>query len=341
MNRKIKFAFTATILLAICVALFGCSNSSTPSGGSAPAAAPVPASGGTSGIQVAFVTNNASDYWTIARKGVEAADKEMGTNTQFVMPGDGTAATQKQMVDDLIAKGTTAIAISPVDPANQTPWLNEVAGKAALITQDSDAAASKRLMYIGTDNHAAGLMAGGLIKSALGPAGGKIVLFVGKSDAQNAKDRIQGIRDALAGSNITILDVRTDDADHGRAKSNAADELVKNPDLAAEVGIWSYNGPAILSAVTDANKIGKVKIVCFDEEDNTLAGIKAGSIYATVVQSPYQFGYQGTKILYALAKGDKSMIPASKTDYIPTRAINKSNVDAFKAQLDKLRGRSS
>lgn len=290
--------------------------------------------------QVAFVTNNPSDYWTIAHKGVDAAAKELpNLDIQFVMPADGTAATQKSMVDDLIAKGVKAIAISPVDPKNQTPWLNDISQKAIVITQDSDAPDSKRVLYIGTDNHAAGIMAGKLIKEAVGPAGGKIMLFVGKRDAQNAHDREQGIRDELKGSNITIVDVRTDDTDHARAKSNAADALVSNPDLVAEVGLWSYNGPGILSAVKDANKIGKVKIVCFDEEDATLGGVKDGSIYATVVQQPYEFGYQGIKILDSLLKGDKSVIPAGGAKFIETQAIKQDNVDEFKAKLDKLRGR--
>ena len=42
----------------------------------------------------------------------------------------------------------------------------------------------------------------------------------------------------------------------------------------ASSGLWSYNGPAILNAVKDAGKIGQIKIVCFDEEDETLAGVK-------------------------------------------------------------------
>ena len=69
-----------------------------------------------------------------------------------------------------------------------------------------------RVCYIGTDNVAAGRQAGQLIREAI-PEGGSIMLFVGKLDAQNAQERIQGIREALAGSNIRIIDVRTDDAD--------------------------------------------------------------------------------------------------------------------------------
>ena len=63
------------------------------------------------------------------------------------------------------------------------------------------------------------------------------MLFVGKRDAQNAQERIQGIREALAGSGIDIIDVRTDDVDDVRAKSNAADTLVRYPDVKALVGV--------------------------------------------------------------------------------------------------------
>jgi ribose transport system substrate-binding protein len=289
------------------------------------------------GSNVAFVTNGASDYWVLAHAGVDAAQTKLGpnVNVQFVMPADGTAATQKQEVDDLLANGVKAIAISPIDPANQTSWLNSVASKAALITQDSDAPQSSRLCYLGTDNHAAGVEAGELIKQALGPQGGKVMLFVGNRSAQNAHDREQGIRDALAHSNVTVVDVRTDDGDHARAKSNAADALVANPDLAAEVGLWSYNGPAILSAVEDAHKVGKVKIICFDQEKPTLAGVQAGAIYATVVQQPFEFGYKSAMLLAQLAKGDKTGLPKGGIEYVPTEVVNDSNVAAYIVQMNK------
>jgi ribose transport system substrate-binding protein len=288
--------------------------------------------------KLAFVTNNASDYWTICHKGTDAAAKELGNvDVQFIMPSDGTAATQKQDVEDLLAKGVKGIAISPVDPKNETPDINKWSSQTNLITSDSDAAASNRLCYIGTDNHAAGMMAGDLVKKAL-PNGGKIMVFVGKSDAQNAMDRISGLREALKGSKVQVLDVRTDDADHARAKQNAADVLTNTPDIAGLVGIWSYNGPAIASAVKEAGKIGKVQVVCFDTDPGTPEGIKDGTIFATVVQDPYTFGYNSIKLLAALAKGDKSGIPANKLLIVPNQAINKDNLDAFQAEQKKKMG---
>src|SRR5512132_2164501 len=109
--------------------------------------------------RLAFITNNAADFWTIARKGTEKADAELADVTVEFRLGDGTAAAQKRIVDDLLAKGVEGIAISPVDPVNQTAMLDEVAQKAIVFTHDSDAPDSKRECYVGTDNVAAGRQA--------------------------------------------------------------------------------------------------------------------------------------------------------------------------------------
>ena len=294
---------------------------------------------GGSAKKLAFTTNNASDFWTIARRGCEKADAELNdVSVEFRIPADGTAAEQKRIADDLLAKGIDGIAISPVDPENQTQLINDVAKQTLVFTHDSDAPKSERACYVGTDNVAAGREAGGLIKDAI-PQGGKIMLFVGKTDARNAQERLQGIREALQGSNIQIIDVRTDDTDRVRAKSNVSDTLVKYQDVVGLVGLWSYNGPAILNAVRDAGKVGQVKIVAFDEEDETLAGVKEGAIYGTVVQQPYEFGYRAIKMMAQVQAGDKSAIPPSKQVFIPTLTIKRDSVEEFTKKVNGLRGR--
>ena len=288
--------------------------------------------------RLAFVTNNAADFWTIARKGTEQADAELAGATVEFRLGDGTAAAQKRIVDDLLAKGVDGIAISPVDPANQTGMLNDAARQTVVFTHDSDAPDSRRECYVGTDNVAAGREAGGLIREAL-PQGSRIAVFVGKLDARNAQERLQGIKEAIAGSTISIIDVRTDDTDQVRAKANVSEMLVSHPDVAALVGLWSYNGPAILSAVRDAGRIGQVKIIAFDEDDETLTGVKSGAIMGTVVQQPYEFGYRSMTLLAKALDGDRSGIPASHQVFIPTQVIRQNNVDEFRTKLAKLRGR--
>ncbi len=341
--KTLHFALSGALLM---LPLVGCNSSSAPAGDNAAPAAPTSgtsadnsAAGSPGGktLKLAFVTNNPSEYWTVARRGVEKADKELeNVSVEFKLPATGTSAEQTQLVDDLLAKGIQGMAISPVDPANQTDFLNKAAKQTLVFTQDSDAPKSQRACYIGTDNVAAGRQAGELLKKSL-PNGGKVMVFVGKKDAQNAAERIQGLKEAISGTKIQVLDVRTDDTDRAKAKSNVSDALVKYPDLAACVGIWSYNGPAILGAIKDAGKIGKVKIVCFDDETDTLAGIKSGAIDATVVQQPFEFGYRSIINMNKYLNGDKSVVPAAKQIFVPTKAVTKADVAAYTAEMTKMR----
>ena len=335
--------FVAALAVSI-VSLVGCGSGDKASdAGATGGATTTGTTGGTAStgkhVKLAFVTNNVSDYWAVAKKGVDKAVAEDGdVEVDFRMPKPPEAADQKTIVDDELTKQVQGIAISPKDAANQTELLNNAASKALLITQDSDAPNTNRVCYIGTDNHAAGVKLGGLIKKAL-PQGGKIALFVGSLDAQNAKDRIGGIEDALKGSNVTIVDKRTDEADHAKAKTNATDMMTKVPDIAALVGIWSYNGPAIYSAVQDQNKVGKVKILCFDSEDGTLKGLEAGAITATIVQQPFQFGYDCVKKMAAYIRGDKTVFPANKQAIVDTDVLTPDNVKKFEADFAKLTGK--
>jgi ribose transport system substrate-binding protein len=295
-------------------------------------------SGSKKPVTVAFVTNNPSDFWQIARAGIRKAESDLGVTCDFQMPPDGTAADQQRIVEALMAKGVQGMAISPNDPANQTDMLNKIAAQMPLITQDSDAPKSNRIAYVGTNNYKAGVEAGKLIKEVL-PNGGKIMLFVGRIDAQNALERANGIKDTLKDSKVEVLDIRTDGTDRAKAKSNVEDTIARTPDIACLVGLWSYNTPAIISAVKDAGKAGRIPIVGFDEEDDTLQGVVDGNVYATVVQQPYQFGYQSVKILTALARGEDAGIPANKVIEVPVKVIRKDGVQAFWDELKKLRGK--
>ena len=229
---------------------------------------------------IAFVVNVPADFWVIARRGLEKAASELPNyDVQMYVPGEMSAAAQKRVMEDLLAKNVAAMTISPVNPDNSTEILNQVASKAVLFTVDGDAPKSNRIMYIGTDNTAAGRSHGELIKKAL-PNGGKIVLFVGTMDAANSQERVKGIKEALDGSKIEILDIRTDGGDQAKAKANVEDTLTKYPNIDLLSGLWAYNTPQIYNAVKAAGKEGKVKIVGFDEDQQTLKGIAEGVIEA-------------------------------------------------------------
>lgn len=289
---------------------------------------------------VAFITNTESEFWKLVRKGCEKADAEMtDVEVAFKIPFTGEAKDQNKLIREALERHADAIAVSPVDPVAQKKVLNEMAQRVPLITQDSDAPDSDRLFYLGANNRAAGRQAGELLKKAL-PNGGKVMVFVGKREVQNVQERFAGLKEALQGSKLEVLDLITDENDHTKAKDNVTQTLEQHPDIAGLVGLWSYNGPAILTAVKNAKKVGKVKIVCFDDEQETLDGIKEGAIYATVAQQPYEYGYQTVQVLSKLAKGDKSVIPADKMLFIPTIVVESKNLEAYRNKMNQLLGKS-
>lgn len=311
--------------------------------------------------KIAFISNNTFEFWTYAKRGTEQGAKEFNVDVEFYMPPHAKAEEQHDAIEDFMAKGVKGIAISPNDAVNQAEFLNRIAEQVPLITQDSDLPpGSKRLCYIGTDNYLAGKAAGQLVKEAA-PDGGKIVIYVGKLDAQNAVDRRRGLLDELAGEKdahaeelkkgaypipfgkYTLLDTMTDDAKDEKCQANVQDTLAKHADVRCLIGLWSYNAPAILNALNQAVTIGKIQkgqiaLVGFDENDSTLQGVAEGIIYGTVVQQPYQFGYEAVRLLSHLARGDRSVLPANGIDYIPHLIIKKDNVEDFRSKLKKLKG---
>lgn len=284
---------------------------------------------------LALVTNAAADFWTIARRGVEKAQREHPDYAMdVIVTGQATAAEQRRELDNLLTTGIAGVSISAIDPKNSTEVFNRVAARAVLFTTDSDAPNSNRVAYIGTDNVAAGRQAGEEIKKAL-PNGGKVVMFVGTLDADNARERVQGIRETLNGTPITIADIRTDGVDFARAKANVQDALAKGG-VDCLVGLYSYNTPQIYTAVKEAGKAGVVKVVGFDEDPQTLRGVADGTIQSTIVQQPYEFGYQSMTDMIKYINGDRSFIPANKLIIIPTRVISKDNVIDFQNAMRDL-----
>jgi ribose transport system substrate-binding protein len=307
-------------------------------------------------IKLAYVTNGIDPFWNNASAGVRAAEKEFDVRCEVLMPPKGIT-DQKRMVETLLAQGTDGIAISPIDAKNQVSLINEACGQTRVITHDSDAPDSQRLCFVGMDNYKAGRAAGKLVKEAM-PSGGSLMIFVGRLEQLNAQQRRQGVIDELLdrpvksldkltydppgkklpGQKFTILDTRTDNFDYARAKANAEDAMTAYPDLGCMVGLFAYNTPACKEAVKEAGKLGTIKLVSFDEQDATLQGIVDGHIYGTISQQPYLYGYHSVRILAALARGDKSVLPAGGFYEVPIVEVRKENAAKFWQELKKLRG---
>src|SRR6188768_619611 len=194
--------------------------------------------------EIAFVVNGPSDFWKITEAAVKKAQSELPDVTlTFKYPERADAAVQQRLLDDLVAAGVDAVAVSVVDPATSTEAINRVAAQIPYFAFDSDAPQSNRIAYFGSSNVELGMNAGELMKKAMEGKTGKCIGFVGLPGAANAKERIDGYNEAVAGTGLELIDVRGDDIDQTRARANVDDVLVANPDVNCMVGFYSYNPP--------------------------------------------------------------------------------------------------
>jgi ribose transport system substrate-binding protein len=301
----------------------------------------------------AVITTGVASFWDICKTGAENAGKDLDVDVEVIMPSGGME--QKNKMEDLLSRGVDGIAAAVIDPINQSEFFDEVAERVEFITVDTDAPDSQRKVYIGVDNYDAGRLCGQLVKEAL-PEGGEVILFIGRLEQDNSKRRRQGVIDelldrapdssrydlpgtAIKGEKYTVLATLTDQFDRAKGKANVEDMLTKHPEVGCMVGLFAYNPPLILEALSQADKLKTVKVVGFDEDAITLQAIIDGTMHGTVVQNPYEYGYQSVKVLKALSEGDTSMIPENKFINIPARQIRKDGVEKFRADLNKKLGK--
>jgi ribose transport system substrate-binding protein len=129
----------------------------------------------------------------------------------------------------------------------------------------------------------------------------------------------------------------TDGGDKALSQKNMVAALEKHEDLACMVGMNAYQGPLLLESLTAAGKLGKIKLVVFDELNDTLDGIEAGSIYATVAQDPYEYGYEAVRMLTLLHNGKSRALPiiGGGSINVNCKPIRQADVNEFRKRLQE------
>jgi len=280
--------------------------------------------------KIGIITNCVDPFWDLCEAGAKKGAADFDVELVFNQPKSGDGDIQKPVVDAWVSQGFSGIGVSVIKPKEQTDDLRLVAKKSVLVTMDNDAPDSGRVCYVGVDNKEAGRAVGRLVKKAL-PNGGTVALFIGSVTSANGQARPAGVLEELATTekngtpgkhptrpelsgkyygNYFLVDgePKIDDMVKEKAASNAQAMLSRLdgvPDLCM-VGLYAYNPPSILEAVRSKNLVGKVKVVGFDENQETLRAIADGHIEGTVVQDPYNYGYKTVEVLAAEARGDTS-----------------------------------
>ena len=270
-------------------------------------------------VKVAIVTWTEDTFWDPTERGAKDAANDLGVDLTFIK-SKPDEASQTQHIRDVLATGVDGLAISPNNPQTQEAIINEAASKAVVITFDSDAPNTNRRGFVGTDDYAAGQIAGDEVRSAI-PDGGKVIIAVGSVEMSNGRDRRQGLIDNLLdrpfkkGQNADPIDgdlkgkkyeVVATIADHHNIDTvtplvTAA--IKAHPDVKCIIGLFSYDGPEIVKAIDAAGKKDQIKVIGFDESVEEQADVLSGAIFSSILQDQYQCGYETVRDLADISRG--------------------------------------
>jgi ribose transport system substrate-binding protein len=277
-------------------------------------------------------------YWKAAGSGFSKAADASKIRSGFVGPSNYDPQAERDALDKAVQKKATGILLAVTDPAVLNESINKaVAAGIPVVTIDSDAPASKRLFFIGTNNYQAGMIGGKRLAQEL-KGKGNVVVFTMPSQP-NLQDRQRGYADALAASpNIKITRVVDIQGDPRITFDTTTEIIGKQKDkVDAFVCLEAQSGKEVAGLLDRYNVTGKV-VMAMDTDPETLDWIRKGKIAATISQKPYTMGYVGMQMLDTLYHHKPPVLDAdwSKDIYAPvpgfvdtgSALIDKTNVDS-------------
>jgi ribose transport system substrate-binding protein len=289
-------------------------------------------------------------YWQTAGAGFSQAAQQLGVAYAVQGPDSYDPASEKDAVDRAVDKKPAGILISVADPNLLKDSIDRaLAAGIPVITMDSDAPASKRLFFIGTNNFQAGVMGGKRLAQDLKNKG-NVAVFTMPSQP-NLNERLRGYMDALGGypqiKVVHIVDIKGDP----RMAFDTTNQLLANDKkehIDAFVCLEALAGKEVATVLNNDGIKGRT-IIAMDTDPDTLQWIQKGVIAATVSQKPFSMAFVGLKMLDDLhhhppksldldwARDSFAPVPS----FVDTGSalVDTSNVDAFIAASKSVQGK--
>jgi ribose transport system substrate-binding protein len=307
--------------------------------------------GGHSGETYLLISTNIKvPYWQSAGAGFAQSAQQLGVAYAFQGPDSYDPGAEKEALDGAISKNPAGILISVADPNLIKDGIDRaMAAGIPVVTVDSDAPASKRLFFIGTNNFQAGVAGGKRLAQEL-KSKGNVAVFTMPSQP-NLNERLRGYLDALGGypqiKVVHIVDIKGDP----RIAFDTTTQFLANDKkehIDAFVCLEALSGKEV-ATVLDNNGVKGRTIIAMDTDPETLQWIQKGVIAATISQKPFTMAYLGLKMLDNLHHEQLKTLDAdwARDSFAPVPAfvdtgsavIDKSNVDALIAATKSLSGK--
>lgn len=273
-----------------------------------------------------------------ARVGAEDAAVELGKKLGVKItvlwrtPNEDDAQKQVEFIEQLILQGVDGIGVSCSEAETLTaPIDRAVQQGVAVMCFDSDAPASKRFCYHGTDDLESGRLIMRELAAVLGPGKHVVAIPGGNQNARNIQNRIKGAQEeAKKFPDITIRGVYYSKEVPQDAAAKIEEVQTANPDIDgwAMIGSWSLFTDALLKW-----EPGKVKIVAMDALPAELPYLRKGVAQKLFAQQTYRWGWRSIELL--ANKVILGQAPEQVMDYSPLPPVTKENVEEWEQNWKK------
>src|SRR5262245_6265131 len=321
-------------LVAGSLALSACGSGDAAGGGSATSAG----GAGTAGKIAAVIKGLDNPFFQTMKQGMDdqAATAQVPVTVQAATSITDTTG-QADKLNGMAGQDYSCYVINPISGTNLVQGLAQLSAQDKPVVNidspiDKGAATSanvKLATYIGTDNVAAGKMAGQRM-AELVPGGGEVAAIGGIAGDVTSGARIEGFQQGIGG-NLTMVQTVAANWERQAALTAATDVLQAHPDLAGFFVANDDMGLGVARAVANAGKSGKVKVISVDGIKDALDAVKAGTLDGTVAQYPYAIGLMAVEACQAAASG--KTLPANVK--APVELVTKENADKALATTPK------
>jgi len=209
-----------------------------------------------------------------------------------------------------------AIAIAPIDAQRMEPAIRRAraAGIPLIAIDTPPIEESQALLYVGTDNEAAGRTAGEIMLQLL-PEGGLVASSVITLLAVNVCQRLAGFRTVVEQGSIALRPPLEDRLDLQRGIALASQELRERPDINGLLSVCGANWASWFAALESVELTGDVQAVCFDLSADSISGLMSGAVHAVVAQREYVMGYRCVELLARLvSEGAEAVLESLPPD---------------------------
>lgn len=238
--------------------------------------------------------SNASPYWLAVKDGADAAAKKVGATVHFEAPASGTdLATQIAMVNNAAASHVDGIILAAQNPsALVAPVQAAEKDGIPVVTVDSGISPNIADSFLATSNVESSAALAKYVAKLAGNHGAYAIIDFNEESSTGIA-RPKGFRQGMASvPGMTYVGMQIGNNSIPLSTQEALTLLESHPDINVMFGANDRSALGVAAAVQQLHKVGKVVVAGFDADLGEVNLIKTGVIAASVLQSPYDMGYQ-------------------------------------------------